>query len=73
MDGNDNHVILKEIKHAQEFGFDMITLPSHTSHVVQPINISYFKPFKITLKILGMQLCLESITWNQTIQHLLIG
>jgi len=28
----------------------MITLPSHTSCVLQPLNISYFEPFKITLK-----------------------
>ncbi len=23
----------------------MVTLPSHTSHVLQPLNITYFKPF----------------------------
>jgi hypothetical protein len=28
----------------------MITLPSHTSHVLQPLNVSYFKPFKTTLR-----------------------
>jgi hypothetical protein len=28
----------------------MITLPSHTSHVQQPLNVSCFKPFKITFK-----------------------
>jgi len=27
----------------------MITLPSHTSHVLQPLDVSYFKPFKTTL------------------------
>jgi hypothetical protein len=26
----------------------MITLPSHTSHVLQTLNVSYFKPFKTT-------------------------
>lgn len=50
LDGHGNHVTLKEIKHAQEFGFDMITSPSHTSHVLQPLNIYCFKPFKITFK-----------------------
>jgi len=50
LDGHGKHVTLKEIKHAQEFGFDMITSPSHTSHVLQPLNMSYFEPFKITLK-----------------------
>jgi hypothetical protein len=26
----------------------MITLPSQTSHVLQPLNLSCFKPFKTT-------------------------
>jgi hypothetical protein len=26
----------------------MITLPSHTSHALQPLNVSCFNPFKIT-------------------------
>lgn len=47
LDGHGNHVTLKETKHAQEFGFDIITLPFHTSHFLQPLNISYFEPFKI--------------------------
>jgi hypothetical protein len=29
LDGHGNHVTLKTIKHAQEVGLDMITLPSH--------------------------------------------
>ncbi len=28
----------------------MITLPSHTSNVFQPLNVSYFKSFKTTFK-----------------------
>ncbi len=28
----------------------MITLPSHTSHALQPLVVSYFKPFKITFR-----------------------
>ncbi len=26
----------------------MITLPSHTSHDLQPLDVSYFKPLKTT-------------------------
>jgi hypothetical protein len=29
------------------FGLNMITLPSHTSHALQPFDVSCFKPFKI--------------------------
>jgi hypothetical protein len=28
----------------------MITLPSHTSHALEPLDVSCFKPFKITFK-----------------------
>jgi hypothetical protein len=28
----------------------MITLPSHTWHDLQPLDVSCFKPFKTTLK-----------------------
>jgi hypothetical protein len=28
----------------------MITLPAHTSHAFQPLDVSYFKPFKITFQ-----------------------
>jgi hypothetical protein len=34
LDGHGSHVGLEAIKHAQQFGVDMITLPSHTSHAL---------------------------------------
>jgi hypothetical protein len=49
LDGHGSHVNLEVIEQAQQFGLDMITLPSHTSHVLQPLDVSYFKPFKTTL------------------------
>jgi hypothetical protein len=36
LDGHRSHVILEEIEHAQEFGLNMNTLPSHISHDLQP-------------------------------------
>ncbi len=50
LDGHGNHVTLETISQAQEMGLDMITLPSHASHVLQPLNASCFKPFKTTFK-----------------------
>jgi hypothetical protein len=41
LDGHDSHVTLEAILEAQEMGLNMITLPSHTSHVFQPLDI-YF-------------------------------
>jgi hypothetical protein len=31
-------------------GFDMITLPLHTSHALQPLGVACFKPLKIAFK-----------------------
>ncbi len=42
-------VILEAIEQAQEFGLDMITLPFHTSHAFQPLDIYCFEPFETTL------------------------
>jgi hypothetical protein len=50
LDGHGSHFTLQIVKHAQEFGLDMITLPSHTSHVLQTLNVFCFKPFKISFK-----------------------
>ncbi len=38
------------LKHAQVFRLHMITLPSHTSHALQPLDVSCFKPFKTTFR-----------------------
>jgi hypothetical protein len=50
LDGHGSHVTLKEIGQAQTFGLYMITLPSHTSHALQSLDVSCFKPFKIALR-----------------------
>jgi hypothetical protein len=50
LDGHGNHVTLEVIEQAKEFGLDMITLPSYTSHTLQPLNVSCFTPLKITFK-----------------------
>ncbi len=50
LDGHGSHVNLKTIEQVQQFGLDMITLPSHTFHVLQPLDVSCFKPFKIAFR-----------------------
>jgi hypothetical protein len=40
LDGDGCHVTIEAIEHAQPFGLDMITLPFHTSHVLQPLDVS---------------------------------
>jgi hypothetical protein len=50
LDGHGSHVTLKALKQPMAFGLNMITLPSHNSHALQPLDVSCFKPFKIELK-----------------------
>ncbi len=45
-----SHVTLKKIAQAHEFGLDMVALPSHTFHLLQPLDVSCFKPFKTAFK-----------------------
>jgi len=44
LNGHGSHVSLQAIKQVQQFGLDMITLLSHTSHVLQPLDVSCFRP-----------------------------
>jgi len=48
--GHGNHVTLKTIEQAKDFGLDMIRLPSHTLHALQPLYVSCFKLFKTAFK-----------------------
>ena len=47
---HNNHVILEIINQAKEADLDMVTLPSHTSHALQPLDVAVFKPFKTAFK-----------------------
>jgi len=38
--------MLETIAQAHEFGLDMVTLAAHTFHVLQPLDVRCFKPFK---------------------------
>ncbi len=46
LDGHGSHVILTVIEQAQDVGLDMVVLPLHTSNAFEPLDVSYFKPFK---------------------------
>ncbi|XP_059078002.1 uncharacterized protein LOC131876582 [Cryptomeria japonica] len=45
-DDHDSHVALPTIQEARMLGIDLLTLPAHTSHKLQPLNVSVFSPFK---------------------------
>jgi hypothetical protein len=46
LNGHYSHVTLDVVQEARAAGLDLLTLPSHTSHALQPLDVSVFKPFK---------------------------
>ena len=46
LDGHCSHATLEVIQEARSAGLDILTLPSHTSHALQPLDVAVFKPFK---------------------------
>ncbi len=50
INNHGSHVILELIEQTQAFGLNMMTLSSHTSQALQPLNVTCFKPFKTTFR-----------------------
>ncbi|MCO5593831.1 hypothetical protein L7F22_047849 [Adiantum nelumboides] len=46
LDGHGSHVSLEVVASAHDAGIDIVTLPSHTSHKLQPLDVSVFKSLK---------------------------
>lgn len=45
-DGHSTHVQLSVIEVAKEHNITIIKFPAHSSHLLQPLDLSVFKPFK---------------------------
>ena len=50
LDGHNSHVMLEVVRIAMDSRLDIISLPSHTSHALQPLDIACFAPFKTTFR-----------------------
>ena len=46
LNGHNSHVTLKVVQKCREVGLDLLTLPSHTSHRLQSLDVGVFAPFK---------------------------
>ena len=46
VDGHTSHVTIEGTKTCMKYGIDIVTLPSHTSHALQPLDRTCFVPFK---------------------------
>ena len=50
VDGSQTHLTRAIIEEAVKLGVHLVALPSHLTDVVQPLDLSVFKPFKAALK-----------------------
>ena len=50
LDGHKSHIFLEILLKAKTHGVDMVSLPSHTSYELQPLDISCFKSFKLSFR-----------------------
>ena len=50
LDGHANHISLEVVQEARNARLDLLTLPGHTSHAMQPLDVSVFKLFKTFFK-----------------------
>lgn len=46
LDNHESHISINLINFARENGIVMLTFPPHTSHRLQPLDVSVFSPFK---------------------------
>ena len=51
LDGHNSHITLEVVRMAMESRLDIISLPSHTSHALQPLDVTCFAPFKTSFSI----------------------
>jgi hypothetical protein len=51
LDGHSSHVTLDIVRRARDVGLHLLTLPSHCSHAVQPLDVAVFKPSKAAFRV----------------------
>ena len=50
LDGHKAHLTLDVLTKARKNGIDMLIIPSHTSHGLQPLDVVCFNPFKMAFR-----------------------
>lgn len=56
-DGHSSHISLSVVEAVRQENVVILKLPPHTSHVLQPMDLTVFKPLKLMYGVTG--------TWRQ--------
>jgi hypothetical protein len=51
MDGHNSHVTMAVVEQARAANLELLTMLSHTLHVLKPLDLSIIKPFKSAFRI----------------------
>jgi hypothetical protein len=54
LDGHKSHVIINIMHKTKAMGLDIVTIPSHTSHILQPLNVVCLNLFNSNFKHIEM-------------------
>jgi len=46
LDNHSSHLSIAAIEYCRQNGVIMLTLPPHSSHMIQPLDVTFFGPFK---------------------------
>ena len=65
LDGHASHVTNEVIRFGRENGLDILILPSHCSHELQPLDMAVFHPFKLNLAMEKMNKMRNNPQWVQ--------
>jgi hypothetical protein len=49
--GHGSHIVLQTIESTDTMGIDLLILPAHTTHRLQPLDVSVFGPFKSYFRV----------------------
>ena len=51
LDGYGSHIVVQTIEEENKLGIDLLTLLAHTTHRLQPLDVSVFGPFKTYFRL----------------------
>src|SRR2546423_674838 len=69
-DGHDSHISADMVNYCIQNHIDLLLLPSHSSHLMQPLNVTVFEPLKRALSLQISRLLRSGITRIQKAEWL---
>ena len=63
LDGHASHISYNVVNKAATYGIDIWLLPSHTTHRMQPLDVSIFKSFKCNFISIKERFINANATW----------